>query len=304
MNNPVTPLAAKVSDLGHGFFYMLPNIGIAVLVFGLFILAAWGAQRGIAGVLRTQGRTDLGVLLGGFAKWALLLLGGLVAATIIFPSIKPADLFSALGVGSVAIGFAFKDILQNWLSGLLILYRQPFRRGDEIRSGDFEGVVELIEARATLLRTYDGQRVVVPNSDIYTRAMTVRTAYPKLRSEHDVSLPHEADVEQACAVICRTLGTLDGPEREPPPEAIPWELAGSTVNIRVRWWSSSQRASVVHARGQVIAAISRALTGAGIGQPSPANAVLPRDQASAPSAASARQEAAPAHASSPAARDR
>ncbi len=254
MNNPVAPLADKVSGIVKGFFYILPNIGIAVLVFGLFILAAWAARRGISSVLRTQDRTDLGVLLGGFAKWALLMFGVLVAATIIFPSIKPADLFSALGVGSVAIGFAFKDILQNWLSGLLILYRQPFRRGDQIRSGEFEGTVEAIEARATLLRTYDGQRVVVPNGDIYTRAVTVRTAFPTSRSEYNVGIGYGDDVEQVCAVIRQGLGRLPGVERDPPPEAIPWELAGSAVNIRVRWWCKSPRASVVRARGEVIPA--------------------------------------------------
>lgn len=263
MNNPVAPLADKVSGIVKGFFYILPNIGIAVLVFGLFILAAWAARRGISSVLRTQDRTDLGVLLGGFAKWALLMFGVLVAATIIFPSIKPADLFSALGVGSVAIGFAFKDILQNWLSGLLILYRQPFRRGDQIRSGEFEGTVEAIEARATLLRTYDGQRVVVPNDDIYTRAVTVRTAFPTSRSEYNVGIGYGDDVEQVCAVIRQGLGRLPGVERDPSPEAIPWELAGSAVNIRVRWWCKSPRASVVRARGEVITAIKRELTAAG-----------------------------------------
>lgn len=147
--------------------------------------------------------------------------------------------------------------------------------------------------------------VIVDHSTIYRWVQRYAPEVEKqLRSEHDVSLPHEADVEQACAVICRTLETLDGPEREPPPEAIPWELAGSTVSIRVRWWSSSQRASVVHARGQVIAAIQRELTGGGMGRPSPANAVLPRDQAGAPSSTRARQDAAPMHAGSSAASDR
>lgn len=278
MPNPLTPLAAKFGSLVDGFFYVLPNVGIAVLVFGLFMLGAWAAQRGIGRLLHMRDRHDLGVLLGGAIKWALLLFGVLVAATIVFPSVKPGDLLSALGIGSVAIGFAFKDILQNWLSGLLILYRQPFRRGDQIRSSDFEGTVEAIEARATLLRTYDGQRVVIPNSDIYTRAVTVRTAFGTLRSQYDVGIGYGDDVARACEVILTALEGLDGIEHDPAPEAIPWELAGSTVHVRVRWWSDATRARVAQARGQVITTLKSSLTDAGIDLPFPTRVVLLHDQ--------------------------
>ena len=146
-----------------------------------------------------------------------------MVATIVFPSVKPADLLATLGIGSVAIGFAFKDILQNWLSGLLILWRQPFRPGDQIVSGGHEGTVEHIEARATLIRTYDGQRVVIPNSDIYTRRsrpdrlpdapQRVRRR-DRLRRRPREGLPRHP----------RALGDVEGVERDPAPEAIPWTL--------------------------------------------------------------------------------
>jgi small-conductance mechanosensitive channel len=193
----------------------------------------------------------------------VVVLGLLVVATIIFPSVKPADVLATLGIGSVAIGFAFKDILQNWLSGLLILYRQPFRSGDQIRSGEFEGTVERIEARATLIKTYDGQRVVIPNSDIYTRAVTVRTAFPMRRSEYDVGIGYGDDIEEACRVILEALRQIDGVASEPEPEAFAWALDASSVNIKVRWWSESHRLNVVHVQGRVLTAIKRALSDAG-----------------------------------------
>ncbi|MBR7552348.1 mechanosensitive ion channel, partial [Mycobacterium tuberculosis] len=77
---------------------------------------------------------------------------------------------------SVAIGFAFKDIFQNLLSGILLLLSEPFRIGDQIISGNFEGTVEDIQIRATTIRTYDGRKVVIPNSQLYTSPMTVNTA--------------------------------------------------------------------------------------------------------------------------------
>jgi small-conductance mechanosensitive channel len=117
---------ANASDL------LLPNFGIALVVVVLFWFGALLAQRAIRGVFHHQRLADLGNLLGGFARWGITGLGFLVVATIIFPSVKPSDALATLGIGSVAIGFAFKDILQNWFAGLLILIRQPFRTGDQI----------------------------------------------------------------------------------------------------------------------------------------------------------------------------
>jgi small-conductance mechanosensitive channel len=278
MNEVVQPALTKIEGFVEGFFWILPNLGIAAVVLLLFWAGSWAARRSVRGVLNRRGREDLGSLLGGFARWGLLLLGFLVAATIVFPSISPANLLSTLGIGSVALGFAFKDILQNWLSGLLILYRQPFRRGDQIKSGEFEGTVEHIEARATLIRTYDGQRVVIPNSDIYTRAVTVRTAFPKRRSDYDVGIGYGDDVENACRVILRALEGVEGVEKDPAPEVIPWELDASTVNLKVRWWSDSKLSNVVHSRGRVVLAVKQALSEAGIDLPFPTRMVLLHDQ--------------------------
>jgi small-conductance mechanosensitive channel len=294
------PAIDKIEGFIEGFFWILPNLGIALVVFLLFVLMAWGARRTVMHVLQRRSRGDLGLLLGGFVKWGLIVLGLLVVATIVFPSVKPADILATLGIGSVAIGFAFKDILQNWLSGLLILYRQPFRRGDQIKSGDFEGTVEHIEARATLIRTYDGQRVVIPNADIYTRAVTVRTAFPQRRSEYDVGIGYGDDVERACREILSVLTHVEGVAQDPAPEAIPWELDASTVNLKVRWWSDSKRTDVVHTRGRVIAAVKRALSEAGIDLPFPTRVVLFHDQTEASDGDRTRQrEGWPAGASPP-----
>jgi len=278
MNDAVTLAYEKVESFVNGFFWILPNLAIAAVVFAVFVVAAVLAKRAVVRFGRRRDRYDLGVLLGAFVKWGILVLGLLVVATIVFPSVQPADILATLGIGSVAVGFAFKDILQNWLSGLLILYRRPFRQGDQIVSGEFEGTVEHIEARATLIRTYDGQRVVIPNTDIYTRAVTVRTAFNMRRSEYDVGIGYGDDVEHACRVMLEALGKVDGLARDPAPEAIPWTLDASAVNIKLRWWSDPRRAEVVHAQGKVIASVKKALTEAGIDMPFPTRVVLLHDQ--------------------------
>ncbi|MFC4174889.1 mechanosensitive ion channel family protein [Microvirga sp. GCM10011540] len=268
----------RIEAFIEGFWWILPNLGIALVVFLLFLLAAWGAAKAVLRVFLHRQRPDLAALLAGFTRWAIILLGLLVVATIIFPSVKPADVLATLGVGSIAIGFAFKDILQNWLAGLLILLRQPFRQGDEIVVGKHEGTVERIEARATLIRTYDSRQVIIPNSAVYTESVIVNTAFEKRRSEYDVGIGYGDDIGKASKVILGALKGLDGILPDPPPEVIPWELAGSTVNLRIRWWTHSKWGEVVQIRGRVIDAVKQALGQAGIDLPFPTNVVLFHDQ--------------------------
>ncbi|SCY93554.1 mechanosensitive ion channel family protein [Microvirga guangxiensis] len=268
----------RIEGFIQGFWWILPNLGIALVVFLIFLGLAWGARAGVSRFFNHRGRPDLAALLAGFARWSVIGLGLLVVATIVFPSVKPADILATLGVGSIAIGFAFKDILQNWLAGLLLLVRRPFRQGDQIVVGRHEGTVESIEARATLIRTYDGKRVIIPNSSVYTESVTVNTAFGQRRSEYDVGIGNSDDIAQACEVICTALTSLPSVSDSPAPEAIPWELAASSVNIRVRWWTEPQQADVVHARGRVIESVKRALGEAGIDLPFLTTMVLLHDQ--------------------------
>jgi small conductance mechanosensitive channel len=164
-----------------------------------------------------------------------------------------------LGIGSVAIGFAFKDILQNWLAGLLLLIRRPFRVGDEIVVNGYEGRVEWIETRATMIRTYDGRRAIIPNADVFTNAVTVNTAFDKRRSELEVGISFGDGIGEAREVILAALAGLDGLEPDPAPEVIPWELGGSAVILKVWWWTDSWRTSVVHAQAAAVEAVKLAL---------------------------------------------
>ncbi|MEO6408617.1 MAG: mechanosensitive ion channel family protein [Burkholderiaceae bacterium] len=260
---------------------MLPNIAVGLVVMLVF----WGLGRVAQKLVRRAGtrsdRPNLGEMLGGFVKWLVLLLGFLLAATIIIPSLKPGDLVSGLGVSSVAIGFAFKDILQNWLAGLLILIRQPFEINDQIEINGYEGTVERIETRATIIKTYDGQRIVVPNSDIYTHAVTVKTAHDRRRSQYDVGIGYGDGIEHARQVLIDAVSSVTEVLSEPKPEALTWDLAASWVTIRVRWWTESRRADVVQVQAKVLTAIKLALDEAGIDMPYDTQVQLFHDQTEA-----------------------
>ncbi len=268
----------KVDAWLDGFLALLPNIGVAIVVCAIFVVLGYFVARLIRSRASKHNRNSLGNVASALVKWALIITGAMFAITIVVPSVKPGDLLASLGIGSVAIGFAFKDILQNLLAGILILLRQPFSVGDQIVSGAHEGTVEKIETRATFLKTYDGQRVIIPNSQIYTDAVVVKTAFDIIRSEYDISIGCNDSWSKAKDLMVEAAKSCEGVVSDPPPEAIPVAIADFGNNIRLRWWTKSDRASVIHTFGRVIEAVYKALDENAIDMPYPTNVVLFHDQ--------------------------
>lgn len=272
------PALERLDSWLDGAIRLLPNLVIGVIVLAIFYGLGLLARRMIRSQSVRKDRENLGEILGGLVRWSLILLGFLLAATIVIPSLKPGDLVAGLGVSSVAIGFAFKDILQNWLAGLLILLRQPFETGDQIEVGGYEGTVERIETRATIIKTYDGQRVVIPNSAIYTTSLLVKTAHAQRRTQYDVGIGYGDSLARSCEVIRKAVASVPDVASDPPAEAFAWDLAASWVTIRARWWTDSRRADVVRVRAAVIEAIKGALDDAGIDMPYETQVQLFHDQ--------------------------
>lgn len=268
----------KLDNWLDGFVRLLPNIGVAIVVVVIFYFLAKLVRNIILRSTKASGRQNLGHVLGGFVKWIIYAMGILLALTVVVPSLNPGDLVAGLGVSSVAIGFAFKDILQNWMAGLLILLRQPFEIGDQIVINGFEGTVERIETRATIIRQYNNERVVVPNSDIYTNSVKVKTANEFRRSQYDIGVGYGDDIHEATDVIRKTLEKVDGVNAEKGVEVIPWDLAASWITIRLRWWTNSHRSEVVAVHGRVIQQIKEALDEARIDMPYETKVHLFHDQ--------------------------
>jgi len=261
-----------------GFVRMLPNIAVAILVIIGFYYLAKFVSNIIKNRAAKRDRNSLGTVLGGFVKWTIIIVGTLLGATIVVPSLNPGDLIAGLGVSSVAIGFAFKDILQNWLAGLLILLRQPFEIGDQIVVNGYEGTVERIETRATIIKTYNGERVVVPNSEIYTNSIQVKTAHELRRSQYDIGVGYGDSIEEARDVILNTIKNIEGVNKEKGVEVLPWDLAASWVTMRVRWWTKSNRAEVVKVKATIIHQVKLALDEAKIDMPYDTKVHLLHDQ--------------------------
>lgn len=268
----------SLNGLLNAFFYRLPYIFFAIIAFALFLIVARIASGAInATGRRTRLDTTLADLLGRLASFVITILGLFVGAVIIFPAFKPGDLVAGLGITSVAIGFAFKDVLQNFFAGILILWRKPFIVGDQLRFKDYEGTVEEITVRSTRLKTFDGERAVIPNGDIYANAVLVKTAYEKRRVKFIVGIGYLDDIESGRKVIRKVLDDTSGVLPDPGPWVYVTELAPSSVNFTVYFWVESEQANVLKVSDQVATGIKYALDEAGIDIPYPHNVVLFHD---------------------------
>ena len=270
----------KILTLANGVVAALPNLLIAVVVFAVFYQVAKQIRLIVRRVTASHDNTrSVGLVLGRLAQGAMTLVGGLIGLTIVFPSFNVSSLINLLGISTVAIGFAFRDIFQNFLAGILLLLAEPFRIGDQIIVKDFEGTVQDIQTRATTIDTYDGRRVVIPNSELFTEAVTVNTAYEKRRCEYDIGVGYGDNLEQAKSLILEAVRSAEGVVEEPPAEVFVVGIGASSINIRAWWWvQPPSRRNVLLVQDRVLIAVKNILTENGVDIPYMTQTVLLHDQ--------------------------
>ncbi|WP_435979787.1 mechanosensitive ion channel family protein [Psychrobacter sp. DM4] len=264
-------IAETANDLISSFVERIPYFVAALIVMIIFWLLSKVFKKVVRKLLGNRSSHQNLVKVFQRVGGALIIfIGFMIAMVIALPGFTPAKLIGALGIGSVAIGFAFKDIFQNLLSGILLLISEPFRIGDQIVSGDFEGTVEDIKIRATTIRTYDGRQVVIPNSDLYTSALTVNTAYKQRRLQLAVGIGYADDINEAKAEIMQALERSDTVSKDASPTIIAVNLGDSTIDLIVRWFiDDGNQANKVGSIDQVLIEIKTALDKAGIDMPFP-----------------------------------
>ncbi len=248
-----------------------PRIALALF----FVALTWLASRGVLALITSLGRRfrlrrNLLDVLRMLARVGIWLLGALMVVTALFPTVTPAKMLTTLGLGSVAIGFAFKDTFENFVAGILILLREPFRIGDHVECDDVEGQIEEITIRDTRIRRTDGQLVVMPNHALFHQPVTVRTDKDLRRTTIMCGIAYGEDVDAARDVILdavRTVDTVRNDVRDV--QVFAHAFGASSIDFEVTWWTGSKPVDIRSSRDQVVAAVKRALDEADIEIPFP-----------------------------------
>jgi small-conductance mechanosensitive channel len=264
-----------IDKMVNAFWDRLPYIGLAFIVFVIFWLLTKLFKVFVNKTLsnRTYTRQNLVLVLNRVGSTFIIFFGFLIALVIAIPGFTPSQLIGALGIGSVAIGFAFKDIFQNLLSGILILLSEPFRIGDDIVVNGMEGNVEDIQIRATFLRSPDGRRIVIPNATVYTSAVIVNNAYQRRRCEFIVGIGYEDDMQKAKKIILDILNNNLTVLSQPAFSVNVTALADFSINLTVRWWVNTTETSTSASISEIQELVVTAFDQKGISIPYPVQEV-------------------------------
>ena len=244
----------------------LPSLVGAIIVMGI----TWGVAMGVRYLAytwakQTEGDSNTELLIGRLSYGAVWVVGIIIALGVM--GLDFGALLGALGLTSVAIGFSLKDVLSNYISGVILLAARPFRIDDQVVIGDYEGTVTQIQLRATTMKTYDGRVVYIPNQEVFQASIINNTASPRRRSSVIVGIDYGEDISQAIAVISQALVGIKEVETNPSPDVLVNELAASTVNLEVRFWVDSRRSGFLATTSRVAQAVKEALEKENIDMP-------------------------------------
>ncbi|MDX1532065.1 MAG: mechanosensitive ion channel [Rhodothermales bacterium] len=263
-------LVDKLEGWVEGLILLLPNFVAAAILVVVFALLAKGVRRVVHGVLRrTSSMEQVNSLLATIAYVVVLAVGLFLALGVLGLDKTVTSLLAGAGIIGLALGFAFQDLASNFIAGILLAVRRPFSEGDIIETADHMGVVEDLNLRSTWVRTFQGQRVIIPNSQVFQNPVT---NYSRGSRRVDVrcGVAYGDDLEQARDVTLAAVRGLDAADPDRPIDLYFEEFGDSSINFVVRFWVDFRKQTdFLAAQSEAIIAIKKALDEAGLTIPFP-----------------------------------
>ncbi|WP_346836639.1 mechanosensitive ion channel family protein [Microbulbifer sp. SAOS-129_SWC] len=263
-------VVGSLSDIWSNFLthtpYMIASLMVILFTFVVvFMMRRFGRHF----FRRTTSRKSLQDLLTRLLTIVTWILGLLLAAMVLIPGLTPAKMLGAVGLFSVAVGFAFKDIFENFFAGILILWHFPFEEGDVIQCEEIVGRVERVEVRNTAIRRVTGELVIVPNLFLFKNPCHILTNRRKRRVSIIAGIAYSEDIETAVEVMKTAMTTCATVRDDEPVQVFAEGFGDSSIDIEVTWWTGSTPFAIRESKGEVVTAIKKALDQAGIEIPFP-----------------------------------
>ena len=258
----------QLRHMGNTLLRNLPliGVGIVLLVLGL-VLASYLGKLASRGLQRTGADHVVISLSSRLIRLVTIIAVILLALSVAGVNVRAA--LAGLGIAGLAVAFALQNILENFVAGVLLLIRKPFRSGDQIRTGDIEGTVDEIDLRVTRLVDYDGELILVPNADVFTKTLVNLTRRGKRRSRVAIGIDYRDDHERAREILREVVTDVEGVLAVPAPEVLLVELGESSVNFELRYWTLPDISSVLRTKDRVLSAAKTAVEAAGMTIPWP-----------------------------------
>lgn len=247
----------------------LPNLILAGLLLLAFFLGSKPVARGFSGAVeRMNASRAIVTLSAGLARILLILAGVLIACGVLGLSKTIFSLLAGAGVVGIALGFAFQDLVSNLIAGVVMGLRKPFQVGDHVVTGEYEGHVQSLNLRNTLVRTFEGQVVVIPNRRVFEQALVNYTTEGKRRIDVEVGVSYDTDLEKAVSAARAAVEELEQLDPDEEVSVIAKAFGASAIDLDVHFWIPSD-ASFLRARHDAVIAIHRVFEDEGITIPFP-----------------------------------
>lgn len=262
MNFPdlLEPLLDKLYGWSETLIAMLPNAVVAIATVAAFgVLSRYlarGVERGLGRLLSSP---QLVGLAGSVARVATIAAGVFVALSVMQLEKTVTSLLAGIGIVGLALGFAFQDIAANFVSGVLMAVRTPFKVDDLVKVSDHFGHVERIDLRATRVRLLSGETVIIPNKDVFQNAIVNYTETPCRRVEVDVGVSYGDDLRKAKEIAVEAVRDLSLRDADRDVELFYSGFGASSVDFQLRFWiRQADQRSYLSARSEAIMAVKAA----------------------------------------------
>ncbi|WP_289043490.1 mechanosensitive ion channel family protein [uncultured Aliiroseovarius sp.] len=271
----IDPALSELQGLWNKTVAAAPLIVLALLILPLAYFLSTGVARMARWVLQDRlGSPFLRDITARFIALPVFLIGLYIVLQIAGLTQLAISVLGGAGVIGIVIGFAFRDIAENFLASLLLSLRQPFRRGDFVDVGGHQGVVHSMNTRSTVLVSPEGNHIQIPNAAVFKATIENFTASPSRRGSFDVGVGYDAAISDVQEIILAELFAHEAISAEPEPMVLADTLGAATVNIKIYYWFDGAAISPLKLRSVLIRRVKKALTEAGISMPDEAREII------------------------------
>lgn len=262
--NQITSVDESFKDFYYGFIEQLPQIGMGLLIIILGVLIGIWVGRFVRARISARTKDPLmSAFLGKTIRIVFVVIAIMLGLRAAGLGGIATGILTAAGASALVLGFAFKDIGENFIAGIILAFNRPFNVNDTVEIGENFGKVKTLEFRYTKLKTFDGKDVYIPNSDVLTKPVTNFTEDGFFRWDFIVGIAYEDDIEGAKKIILEALRSEPNVIEDDTHEnfVIEHELGVSTVDLKVFFWvdTTDYRRMALITKGEVIKRVKESL---------------------------------------------
>lgn len=250
-------LTQSFESYWESFIDKIPAIIAAVIILMLTYVVSRIIRCAVSKGVRKAKLGDREIaLIKRIINFIIVIIGVVLALSAL--GVNFMALATGLGLVGFAVGFALQDVIKNFLAGILILVQKPFNIGDFITVGNFSGTVKEICTRCSIIKTFEGKKIIVPNADLFSKAVVVSTGQAKRRYSMEVGISYDANIDKAIKVGISTISNIKGVLDDPNLKAIVEKLDNSSVNLKFFYWVKPKEVNILELKSEVMKQVKEA----------------------------------------------